>query len=284
MADGMAASTRALPAIRTITLAEVTAEIHQEVARSGGILGSCYAVALAASMVATPEATPPQPLSALLRLDGLAFIAAAYATVLGRAPDAVGTAHIAAQLDAGRSKVVLLAGLQRSPEARQRGTRLAGLRRRYVAARLYQMPILGPVAQLAARALRRSGLSRRLGGREAAVPGMATSLATMAAAGETTQLLLARHQAALEGVAARIAAVQAAQEALTRKTLAAAAEQSGALVELADRQAALAQRLAALEDSLADPLPAMPRAAAACPPPVAPSFRSRREDLLAREA
>lgn len=57
-------------------------------------------------------------LASILRLEGVEFVAQAYATVLGRAPDPSGEENYLKQLASGREKLLILAELRLSKEAR----------------------------------------------------------------------------------------------------------------------------------------------------------------------
>jgi hypothetical protein len=254
-------------AIPAITAAEITDEIWLEVARShadGAAMRLAMARAqVASSPVAIPAALPlVMPLPALLRLDGPAFIAAAYATVLARAPDETGAAWINAELARGRSKIEVLGQLQSSTEARERGTRIPGLGRRYLARRLYRVPLVGPVLRLSGAVLRVTRLSRLMAGRndlgQALRSEMESRLATFEAAIErrrqATEERLAQQQTAVEMATRRLSALQAAQEELARKTRAAIAEQDRLLTELTQRNASLTRQIIAMEDSVMEPV------------------------------
>jgi FkbM family methyltransferase len=72
--------------------------------------------------VAPPEVRPAGHVQELLALNGEVFVTGAYKTLLHRQPDADGLAHYLAELNAGVSKMAILARLRNSPEGRQRHT------------------------------------------------------------------------------------------------------------------------------------------------------------------
>jgi FkbM family methyltransferase len=86
--------------------------------------------------VAPPEVTPASHVQELLALNGEGFVTGAYKTLLHRQPDADGLEHYLAELNAGVSKMAILARLRNSPEGRRRhdpappGYRLALVRDR----------------------------------------------------------------------------------------------------------------------------------------------------------
>ena len=221
---------------------------------------------LASSPVAVSTQTyGPLPLPALLQLDGLAFIEAAYATLLRRAPDETGVAYLTQELIRGRSKIELLGELEGSAEARTAGHSIAGLRRRYLARRFYRIPVIGPVARAGSTLLRRAGISRMLG--EDGSSNLAlraevdTRLTGFAAAMDSRRHALeervAEQQLAIELVTRRLAAVQAAQEELARRTIKAVDDQGRLLASLSEQSAKFARQLAATEDSVIDSLLAL---------------------------
>ena len=215
----------------------------------------------------------PLPLQALLDLDGMAFVDGAYRTVLGRPPDSTGAADFMRQMTSGASKVILLGQLQGSAEGRTAGRRLAGLGRRYMAHRLYGVPVLGRVVRAAGAVLRRTGVSRALAasGRE----GQSITHATLAGARGAIERRVDEQGSALEAVTKRIAALQVAHEETRRSgaqgpllnaALRRLAVQEGAaerldavtsaqgrtLRSLTAQATATGRRLAGLEDSATD--------------------------------
>jgi hypothetical protein len=83
------------------------------------------------------------------------FLHAAYRHVLGRDPDAAGSAHYQRALLAGRlTRIELLGRLRLSPEGRRRGMRLPGLDIAFPLALAYRIPVAGPLLALVARLLR----------------------------------------------------------------------------------------------------------------------------------
>ena len=159
----MAASQVVLP----ITRAEIMDEMWHEASRGCATVPPMSQAAHLAAQHDGPQSNPlaPLPLPVLLSLDGTAFVQAAYATVLHRAPDEVGTAHILAELSAGCSKIVVIGRLRNSAEGQQVGAHLPGLSARYRAHRFYAMPLVGPVARVGAAAVRRTGVWRLAGAR-----------------------------------------------------------------------------------------------------------------------
>ena len=148
--------------IPPISVSDITDEIWLEIARQhAGDLPQLVAAerARAAGLPGNGRSVPPGPLPlpALLGLEGPAFIAGAYWTLLNRAPDEGGSAYVTAQLARGRSKVELLYQLQASVEGRQLGRPMPGLRQRYWVHRVYRIPLLGPLFRAGASGLRRAG-------------------------------------------------------------------------------------------------------------------------------
>ncbi len=201
------------------------------------------------------------PLAALLKLDGAAFVDAAYQTILGRAADAAGVAYFTREMAAGVSKVVLLGQLQRSAEGRSAGRPLPGLRRRYVVQRTYSVPVLGGVARIAAGVLRRTGVSRRIAGPNH--PGAVTRklprtviLAMLGAAQNTLQRRTDELQAAIEALTRRIEELHAAGLMESRSSAEAQAARAAghdlAIAELAERTAVLAEHLAGQQVALTE--------------------------------
>ncbi len=253
--------------IPSMAAAEITDEIWLEVARhhsdAAPMREAAEKARLASSPTAAPAAPPvPLPLPALLALDGLPFIEAAYATLLGRRADPAGIAHIEGEMARGRGKIELLGQLQRSREARGCGRAVPGLRRRYLARRLYRVPLVGPLARLAGAGLRRTGLSRALGtdGRAdiALRAELDARLTAFAAAIDSRRRVLeervAEQQVAIELATRRLATVQAAQDEAGRKALLAVADQGRLLTSLSERSENLARQFAATEDSVIDAL------------------------------
>ena len=256
--------------IPPITAAEITDEIWLEVARqhSGGaaMRDAAEKARLASSPTAAPNAPPVAlPLSALLELDGAPFIEAAYGTLLGRAADPVGVALYQAELARGCSKIELLGRLQASAEARQSGRTMPGLRRRYLAHRLYRVPVVGPIARLGGAAMRRAGVSQALGGRDPAGAALRAELEQRLAAFTTAidtrrrvlEEKLAEQQTAVEFATRRIAQMQATQDEVGRRALSAIADQGRLLASLTEQSAGFARQLAATEDSVIESLLSM---------------------------
>ena len=253
-----------------VTAAEITDEIWMEVARNHAGTTQLREAAERARLASSPVIAPATsnvalPLAALLGLDGTAFIEAAYSTLLGRAPDEAGIAYITRELVAGRSKVELLGELAASAEGRQSGRVVAGLRRRYLARRVYRIPVIGPVFRLGSAVLRRLGISRVLGGggsSDAALRAELDSrLAGFAAAMDSRRRAVeervAEQQVAIELVTRRLAMLQAAQEDVGRRAITAVNDQGRLLSSLSEQSAAFARQLSAVEDSVIDSLLAL---------------------------
>ena len=84
-----------------------------------------------------------------------AFIASAYREVLGRNPDSTGSMNYQRALLRGRlTRIEVLGRMALSPEGRAQARRIPGLHAAFVAATAYRVPLLGPVAAVAARILR----------------------------------------------------------------------------------------------------------------------------------
>ena len=256
--------------VQPVTAAEITDEIWLEVARNHAGTAQARVAAERARLASSPvagstQSYTPLPLPALVKLEGTAFIEAAYATLLRRAPDEAGLAYLRRELARGRSKIELLGELEASSEAREAGHSIAGLRRRYLAQRFYRVPVIGPIARAGSVLLRRTGISRML-----AVDGSSnvalraevdTRLAGIAAAMDSRRHALeervSEQQVAIELITRRLAAVQAAQEELARKTIKAVDDQKRLLSTLTEQSTKFARQLAATEDSVIDSLLAL---------------------------
>ena len=79
----------------------------------------------------------------LLALDDLEFVICSYWTLLGREPDSPGLEHYLRRLRAGAAKLRLVFELVASPEGRQAGTTLPGLRAAVRSHRLATIPVIG---------------------------------------------------------------------------------------------------------------------------------------------
>lgn len=100
-------------------------------------------------------ATQPRHVGDFLSLPLDVFIAQAYGHVLGREADAGGAAHYQRALLRGQlTRIEVLGRLQYSAEGRTGGRRLPGLAPAFALATLYRVPVLGPLAALAAHLLR----------------------------------------------------------------------------------------------------------------------------------
>ena len=117
------------------------------------------------ALTGMPDLAMSMPLDELLKLDGEAFVAAAYHILLLRAPDPTGSQLLLDGLTAGESKILLLGWLWRSAEGRAAGQSLPGLGRRFAVQRAYRVPLVGPAVRACAMALRRAGVSRVIASR-----------------------------------------------------------------------------------------------------------------------
>jgi len=79
----------------------------------------------------------------LLSYDDVAFIHAAYQTILGRGVDEDGMKCYLLMLREGATKVEILGKLQHSPEGKHRGTRLEGLALAHALEKVSRWPVLG---------------------------------------------------------------------------------------------------------------------------------------------
>ena len=83
------------------------------------------------------------------------FFAEAYRQVLGREPDASGLATFQRAMLRGRfTRIEVMGRLWLSAEGRRRGTAVPGLGLAFAIATLYRIPVAGPLAAVAARALK----------------------------------------------------------------------------------------------------------------------------------
>jgi hypothetical protein len=83
------------------------------------------------------------------------FIGEAYRQLLGREPDASGAANFQRAMLRGRlTRIEVLGWVWLSSEGRRRGNGVPGLGLAFAIATFYRLPLAGPVAALAARALR----------------------------------------------------------------------------------------------------------------------------------
>ena len=214
--------------VAPMTQADVRDELWLEVGRTRG-----HAPPAALVLANHPPKTPPAdirlPLPELLALDGMAFVEAAYRTVLARAPDETGAAHLMQQMAAGRSKIMLLGQLQRSQEGALAGRTLPGLHRRYIIHRIYRVPVLGGVVRLASAVLRRTGVSRRMAGGDAfaqATRGMSRGavLSMLGTAQEAAGKRASDQQASIDAMARHLEMLQLAHERVVRTAADAHAE------------------------------------------------------------
>ncbi len=250
-------------ALPSLSVAELREEIWREVAHwqvGGAALARAYELAAHKAVSCEVATLQPLPLRSLLALDGPAFIAAAYHTMLGRPPDQTGFAQLTAELERGRSKVDILRGIQLSAEARERGEPLRGLHVRYVVQRLRRPP--ATLLRFGRRVLRVPDGARQ--GDRAALPQPADVWSAR------LEQRLSEQQAALHLITARLGALQAAQEELGRKTLAALSEQDRLLRRFISCDARAVEQVTVTEDelvtaatSLSDELGALSRRLAA---------------------
>ena len=256
--------------VAPVTAAEISDEIWMEVARNHAGTTQLREAAERARLASSPLAVTaasnvPLPLSALLGLDGTAFIEAAYSTLLGRAPDEAGVAYITRGLVNGRSKVELLGELAGSAEGRQSGRVVAGLRRRYLARRIYRIPVIGPAVRIGSGVLRRTGISRVLGAGSSANAALRAELdsrlagfgAAMDSRRRALEERVSEQQVAIELVTRRLAMLQAAQEDVGRRAMTAVNDQGRLLTSLSEQSAKFTRQLSAIEDSVIDSLLAL---------------------------
>jgi hypothetical protein len=84
-----------------------------------------------------------------------AFINEAYMKLLGRPPDAGGSAHYRRGLLRGRlTRIEVLGRIAYSGEGRRRGLSLPGLAPAFALATAYRIPVAGPLLAIVSRALR----------------------------------------------------------------------------------------------------------------------------------
>ena len=116
-----------------------------------------------------PTASGGTSIPELARLAGPAFVGHAYRTILGREPDAAGLAQQMAALGAGANKIEILGDLRYSAEGRQHNVAIAGLRPRYLLAKLGRVPVFGAIVQWIVAALSLPHLMRHQRATEAAL-------------------------------------------------------------------------------------------------------------------
>lgn len=107
--------------------------------------------------VASYGLAPPEPrhVADFLSLPLDVFLGNAYRRLLGREADMGGASHYQRALLQGRlTRIEVLGRLAYSPEGRRRGTPLPGLLAAFGLAMAYRIPLAGPLAALAARAMR----------------------------------------------------------------------------------------------------------------------------------
>ena len=190
-----------------------------------------------------PRALPDTPVfralrdSAVLLLDGDAFVTALYHSLLGREPDPAGAAEVRADLARGRSKADILLAVRASPEATQ------------WRARKRKDRLMWPFASLS----RLSGKVLPGSKLHAALDQMVHAAGPPAsAAGWRMQVeqRLTEQVVALQAVAADLGTLQAAQQELSKTTLAALLEQDRLVGDHAGRSTSLARQLTLREDEL----------------------------------
>ena len=87
-------------------------------------------------------------LNHLVSLDHHEFVDSAYRVLLGRAPTTDEHAEMLTALVRGDTKTALLASLRYCPEGRARGVPVGGkLRYRYLAQRIFRVPVIGPLLE-----------------------------------------------------------------------------------------------------------------------------------------
>ena len=141
------------------------------------------------------EQPVPNSLEALLRLQGRAFLDAAYRAIMRREPDATGTAFYLPRLRNGVAKMQILGELAGSHEARDQGTPLPGLQGALLAYRLGKLPLLGWLLRRVAPVEGDSELETRLRAVEQSLHSdvePADSAGTPASAADTPAPLLTR--------------------------------------------------------------------------------------------
>ncbi len=245
-----------------ISAAEITDEIWTEIARQHAGAAPMRAAAEKARAASSPVSKPAPiptalPLPALLALSGQAFIDAAYATILGRAPDATGTACLTAALARGVGKLELLGELHASPEGRKSGRVIQGLRSRLLTRIVRRIPILSLAGRRVTAMLRR----RRASGGQLDVALRAeldSRLGMVETALDTRRRALeervAELQLAVELATRRVALVQASHEELRHTALTALSGQGRRLTALDEQGASFTRQLAATEDSVIESL------------------------------
>ncbi len=199
------------------------------------------------------QAGPPLALPALLELDGVAFIAAAYGAVLGRLPDEAGIAAAEAAMALGFSKVAVLGSLQQSPEGRASGRVIPGLRTRARAHAAYRLPVLGRAARLGAAVLRRSGLLRRLAWMQFE-PRRLQQDPKLAGVTARLDLLEAAHLESRQAHAGTVADHQARVESLAHQVAVLGNEHALTLDRLGKRLDMMLRQMAALDERITSPL------------------------------
>ena len=95
-----------------------------------------------------PSRDLPTTLAGLTALRDREFVDAAYRVILGREPDAAGSAPYLAGLRAGTlDKIDVLGDLRYSSEGEQRAVRLDGLKKRYTLRRFGRLPAIGGIVR-----------------------------------------------------------------------------------------------------------------------------------------
>ncbi len=139
---------RILDAIRAEARARGSKGRVGSYATDDGLAGPAH---VASHGMAAPEATH---VADFLSLPLDVFLSQAYQRVLGRPGDPAGIAHYQRALLRGSlTRVEVLGRLHFSPEGRAYGSPVRGVAIAFMLATGYRIPLLGPVAALAARAL-----------------------------------------------------------------------------------------------------------------------------------
>jgi SAM-dependent methyltransferase len=249
---------------------EILDEMMREVSRRGQ--EPPRGAATDARPAAAPQPAHPAAagvsLSDLLARDGIEFVGLAYRTVLGRGADEQGRRHLMRSLADGRDKIELLGDLRWSPEGRRVGRTIPGLLPRYLARRLYRLPLVGrPLRLLTAlprvprmmRDMALLGQAQREAQRDqqAALAELARTMSGMQSALRQVQDRLGTALDETRGLPGQVAQLAGRLEA---------AEAGGSWMDpvmlLSDRQDEHAGRLAAVEAGLSE-IAAQARAVAA---------------------
>lgn len=147
-----------------ITLERVKDEIRAEADAIRMRLPASRAIepsALAAAPIAAAFDAPREAqdrldytIDALCMANYAQFVEEAFRAIIKREIEADTRSALVRRLAAGISKVEVLGDLRYSPEGQAAGTRIAGLRRAYLLAKLFHVPVIGFLAESAFRLLR----------------------------------------------------------------------------------------------------------------------------------